>query len=376
MEAVADDTANTATDDPVVRRLADQVRTASGASSALRIRGGGTKDFYGGEPTGAPLDASELRGISSYEPTEMVLTARAGTPLSEIEAALAEHNQHLAFEPPRFGPSGTVGGMLAAGLAGPSRAWVGGVRDFVLGASLLNGRGELLRFGGQVMKNVAGFDVSRVLAGSLGVLGVICEVSLKVPPVPARSATLRFSFDQAQAIERVQAWAGAALPVNASVWRDGTLHLRLAGAKAAVLEAVATLRRTCGAKALDDEEAAVLWGALRDQLDPFFQVPAMTAGLRLWRLSVPANSAPLALEGEMLIEWGGAQRWLRSSTAPEAVHAAATRVGGHAALFRCARRETDFLPPLSAELERLHRSLKASFDPHNVFNRGRLYSWL
>ncbi|MBN8488723.1 MAG: glycolate oxidase subunit GlcE, partial [Burkholderiales bacterium] len=219
--------------DPHLQALIERVREAAGREQPLCIRGSGSKDFYGGPLVGEPLDVQALRGISSYEPTELVVTARAGTPLKELEAVLAEQGQCLAFEPPRLGEGGTVGGMVAAGLAGPARAAVGGVRDFVLGATLLNGRAELLSFGGQVMKNVAGYDVSRLLAGSMGVLGVICEVSLKVLPLAPATQTLRFDLDQASALRRLNDWAGQPLPLNASAWADGQLLVRLRGAHAA-----------------------------------------------------------------------------------------------------------------------------------------------
>ena len=220
--------------DNALQTLVDQVQAARADRRVLDIRGGGSKAFYGGPVQGDVLDLRPLAGIGAYEPSELVVTARGGTTLAKLEAALAEQGQCLPFEPPRFGPHGTVGGMVAAGLAGPARVSVGGVRDYVLGAKLLNGRGELLAFGGTVMKNVAGYDVSRALAGSMGVLGVICEVSLKVLPLLPSTLTLRLEADQAAAIRRLNEWGGQPLPLNASAWWDGMLVLRLAGAAAAV----------------------------------------------------------------------------------------------------------------------------------------------
>jgi len=363
--------------EPALARLVEQVRAAAADATALDIRGGGTKDFYGGAAVGTPLETAALRGIRSYEPTELVITARAGTPLAEIEAALAEKAQCLAFEPPRFAAGGTVGGMVAAGLAGPARASAGSVRDFILGATVLNGRGELLHFGGQVMKNVAGYDVSRAFAGSMGVLGVICEVSIKVPPVPAARASLMLDCSQADAIVRLQEWAGSAVPISASCWTGGVLRLRLAGARASVEASARRLSDKHGAAALDPSLADRYWDALRDQRDAYFAPAAAdAAALPLWRLSVPAPHPPLELPGETLIEWGGAQRWLRSAAPAEHIRAATTRAGGHATLFRAAERSADFLTPLSPPLERIHRALKQSFDPAGIFNRGRLYPWL
>ena len=204
--------------DPHLQTLIERIHAATRARAQLDIRGGGSKIFYGEAPQGEPFDVTGLTGISSYEPTELVVTARCGTPLAELEAALAEKGQCLPFEPPHFGPGATVGGMVAAGLAGPARAAVGGVRDYMLGATILNGKAELLSFGGQVMKNVAGYDVSRLLAGSMGTLGVICEVSLKVLPMAPGTATLRFTLGQEEALQRINRWAGQPLPLNASAW--------------------------------------------------------------------------------------------------------------------------------------------------------------
>jgi glycolate oxidase FAD binding subunit len=365
----------TPTIDPALARLIDQVQTARAAKGALRIVGGGTKDFYGNPLQGEPLDVRPLAGVSSYEPTELVVTVRGGTPLAELEAVLAERGQHLAFEPPRLGPAATVGGMVAAGLSGPARAAAGSVRDHLLGATLLNGRAEVLTFGGQVMKNVAGYDVSRVLAGSMGVLGVICEVSLKVLPRPTATATLRFDMDQAVALARLNAWAGEPLPLSASAWWNDALVLRLAGARAAV-EAAA---RQLGGEVIEPALAAAFWQGLRDQQDEFF-VSARTAvdgGAALWRLGLPPTAAPITLPGEQLVEWGGAQRWLCTPAAAAAVRDAAAATGGHATLFRAradhAACSAGAFHPLSAPLARFHAALKKAFDPDRVFNPGRLY---
>ncbi|MBL8362642.1 MAG: glycolate oxidase subunit GlcE [Rubrivivax sp.] len=357
--------------DPALHRLTDQVRAARAAKTPLRIRGGGTKDFYGGEPRGDVLDVAPLAGISSYEPSELVVTARAGTPLAELESALAERGQCLPFEPPRFGAGGTVGGMVASGLAGPARAGVGGVRDYVLGATLLNGAAELLSFGGQVMKNVAGYDVPRLLAGSLGVLGVICEVSLKVLPVPPARLTLRWERDQAAALAQLQRWGGQPLPISASAWWEGMLVVRLAGAAAAVRAAQEKL----GGEAIEPGLADTFWGGLRDHRDEFFigAHKAVEGGATLWRLSVPPAAPPLALSGEQLVEWGGGQRWLCTAMPGAKVRDAAAAAGGHAVRFR-SRERSDVFSALPAPLMRIHRELKRAFDPDGVYNPGRLYA--
>ncbi len=372
--------------EPALQRLIEQVRSACDRKAPLDIRGGGTKAFYGGEPCGEPLETRALRGISSHEPTELVVSVRAGTPLSELEDALAAQGQCLPFEPPRYAGDtespnaaavprgGTVGGMVAAGLAGPARSSVGSVRDHVLGATLVNGKGELLTFGGQVIKNVAGYDLSRLLAGSLGVLGVICEVSLKVLPLAAATATLVFEANETQALTLFKRCAAQPLPLNAGAWLEGRLHLRLAGAHAAVHAACAQL----GGTRLLPDAAAAWWQSVRDHQHAFFKLDAATLarGECLWRVSLPATAAPLALAGGCFIEWGGAQRWLRTDAAALEVREAAARGGGHAVLFRAADKSPGVFAPLTPPLMRIHRALKQAFDPVGVLNPGRLYAGL
>lgn len=358
------------TDDPTLQTLIDAVREAAVHDRPLCIRGGGTKDFLGGPLLGQPLDVRPLAGISSYEPTELVVTARAGTPLAELEAALAERGQFLPFEPPRYAPGGTVGGMVAAGLAGPARAAVGGVRDYVLGATVLNGLGKVLSFGGQVMKNVAGYDVSRLMAGSMGTLGVICEVSLKVLPQAPATLTLRFDMDQSNALRHLNEWAGQPLPLSASAWWDDILVLRLRGAAAAVESAA----RKLGGEIIEPRLADTFWDGLRDQRDEFFTgaQAAIDAGAALWRLSVAPTAPKLSLAGEQLIEWGGGQRWV-VTTAPDAVMHTAAEGRGHATCFRGGRREAAGFGTLSAPMLRIQREVKRAFDPAGVFNRQRLH---
>jgi glycolate oxidase FAD binding subunit len=327
----------------------------------LQLRGGGSKDFYGGAPVGEVLDTRGHSGIVSYEPTELVVTARCGTPLAELESALAERRQFLACEPPRFGTA-TVGGAVAAGLSGPCRAAVGSLRDFVLGVKIMDGEGRVLRFGGEVMKNVAGFDVSRAIAGSLGTLGLILEVSLKVLPLPVGDATLRFEMPQDKAMDAMNRWAGQPLPLVASCWQDGLLTLRLSGAQAAVASATARL----GGEMLAD--AAEFWLALREQTTDFFAGAAP-----LWRFSLPSVTPPLDLPGAQLIEWGGAQRWLRGEHDPVRLRQTAAKAGGHATLFRGGDKAGGVFAPLPAPLMEVHRRLKQSFDPYGVFNPGRMY---
>ena len=362
-------------EDPALRRLADRIASARADRKPLCIRGGGTKDFYGEPPRGEPLTMHDLRGISSYLPSELVITARAGTLLAEVEEALARHGQCLAFEPPRLGAGGgTVGGMVAAGLSGPSRATVGCVRDYVLGVTMLNGLGETLSFGGQVIKNVAGYDVSRLMAGSMGVLGVICEVSLKAMPIAPARRTLRFELDEARTIAQLNAWAGRPLPLNAGAWRGGTLLVRLAGARAAVDAAC----RTLGGETVDAGAADTLWEAMRDQRDDFFARAAdpVARGATLWRISVPQTTPPLGLAGDSLVDWCGAQRWLVSTQDAAAIRAAALRAGGHATRYRGGDPSVGAFAPLAAPLDRIHRELKRAFDPDGILNPGRMYASL
>jgi glycolate oxidase FAD binding subunit len=341
-------------DSDIATQLADAVRQAAARKTPLAIRGSGSKHFYTGEPKGTPLDVTGHRGIVSYEPSELVITARAGTTLAEIEAALAEKNQMLAFEPPYFGDSATLGGTIACGFSGPRRPYAGSARDFVLGTRIVNGRGEILRFGGQVMKNVAGYDLSRLMVGSLGTLGVLLEISLKVLPRPAAEVTLAFDCTAADAIRRTNVWAGQPLPLSAAAHAGHGLHVRLSGSAAAV--------RAARARLGGDEVApgTQFWRNLNEHRLPFFRESGV-----LWRLSLPAATPPLALAGEWLIDWGGAQRWLRSDMPAEAIALAARGAGGHARCFRAANHATP--PPLSATLRQLHERLCTAFDPHRIF---------
>jgi glycolate oxidase FAD binding subunit len=351
--------------------LTERVRTAAARKGPLQIRAGGTKDFYGNAPRGELLDPRAHAGIVDYEPTELVVTVRCGTPLAELEAALDVSGQMLPFEPPHFGAGATVGGCIAAGLAGPRRAsfgaTYGGVRDFLLGAKLIDGRGQVLSFGGTVMKNVAGYDVSRALAGSLGILGLIVEASVKVLPKPVCESTLRLEFDEATALKHVNEWGGLPLPISATAWHGGKLHVRLSGADAAVHAAAVRL----GGESLDSEQADSFWRGVRDHTHPYFAVNAP-----LWRLSVASTAQPLRLDGEQLFEWGGALRWLRSSVPAAQVREQAAAAGGHATLFRGGDRSVGAFAPLAQPLLAIHKRLKAEFDPQGIFNPGRMYESL
>jgi len=355
--------------DTALQNITERVRQAATTGTLLRIRGGGSKDFYGQSLQGDVLDTRPLQGIVSYEPSELVITVRAGTPLAEVEEVLAERGQVLPFEPPHYAQGGamaTVGGMVAAGLNGPARASVGAVRDYVLGLVLLNGKAELLTFGGQVMKNVAGYDVSRLMAGAMGTLGLITEVSLKVLPRAVAESTLVFELDETRALAQLNTWGAQPLPVNASCWHAGALMVRLRGAQAAV----AAAQKSMGGTVMDDGQATLLWNALREQTAPFFQ---LAEGESLMRLSVPDTAPPLGL-GPTLIEWGGAQRWLKLPLPQRPdMSEVLDSTSGHATLFRAEDKSAGVFTPLTAPLDRITRELKKQFDPAGIFNRGRLY---
>ncbi len=346
----------------------ETIRAASADGRSLRIVGGATKDFYGESTTGEALDMRTLRGIVSYEPTELVLQVRCGTPLAEVEEALAAHGQMLAFEPPAFGNTATIGGVVAAGLSGPRRASAGSARDFVLGATIVDAQARVLRFGGQVMKNVAGYDVSRLMCGSLGILGPIVDVSLKVVPRPMREASVRFALEAHEAIDAMNRWCAEPLPLSATRWHEDEAWLRFSGATPAVEAAIARFGRERGAVLLDDDEAASRWRALREHDDPFF-----AGSGALWRLSLPSTARWLDLPGRVLVEWAGAQRWLRSDADAARIRAECEAVGGTATLFRGGERRAGVFHPLPEANRRVHRELKRAFDPGGLFNRGRMY---
>jgi glycolate oxidase FAD binding subunit len=340
--------------------LQDHIRSAAERGAPLRLRGGGSKDFYGNEPRGEVLDTRGYCGIVDYEPSELVVTARCGTPLAEVERALAARGQWLPFEPPHFGAA-TFGGCVAAGLSGPRRAASGALRDFVLGVKLVDGKGRELAFGGQVMKNVAGYDVSRLIAGSLGTLGLIAEASLKVLPRPAMETTLQLEMPQLRALNAMNSWAGQPLAISATAWFDGLLSVRVSGAAVAVRSAAAVIGGT------ELADAGAFWTTIREQTHPFF------SSNMLWRIAVPSVTPTLTLPGAQFVEWGGGLRWLSSSAPAAEVREAARRAGGHATLFRAADKSAGAFAPLAPVLARLHGALKRAFDPAGIFNPGRLY---
>jgi len=345
--------------------IREQVRAAAASHTALAIEGGGSKPFFGRVISGQPLPVGAYRGLIDYTPSELVVSARAGTPLTELEATLAAEGQMLAFEPPHFGAAATLGGTIACGLSGPRRPYAGAARDFVLGVNCINGQGDYLRFGGQVMKNVAGYDLSRTLTGSLGTLAVLLDVHLKVLPRPEREITLLQPCTVADAIARCNRWAGQPLPLSGACHFDHQLLIRLSG----TARGVAAAARAIGGDQLDDSTR--FWHHLREHRLPYFGTT-----LPLWRLSLPPASAPLALDGAWLLDWGGAQRWLASELPADQVRGAAQAAGGHATLWRGGDRGGERFQPLPPALLALHRRLKQSFDPVGILNPGRLYAAL
>ncbi|WP_322996891.1 glycolate oxidase subunit GlcE [Castellaniella sp.] len=357
----------------VLSELSEQVVTARAAKRPLMIRGGGTRLFYGEplppEDTLNWLDISVYHGVVGYEPSELVLTARAGTPLTEIETLLADQGQMLAFEPPRFGGDGTLGGCVAAGLSGPRRMAAGPLADFVLGTQVLGTDGNVLRFGGEVMKNVAGYDLSRLMAGSLGVLGALVEISIKVMPQPHAEATRVLVMDEAAALAHCLSWRAQPLPISATAWLPaadggaGQLLVRLSGNGSAVRQAQAVI----GGEALVDEQAAAVWLGLRDQTHAFFQQRP------LWRLSLPPKAPVLGL-GPCLHEWGGGRRWLAGQPDAATLRARVQALGGSACLYHRGgvSRDITTFHPLAGGVMQIHRRLKQEFDPATIFNPRRL----
>ncbi|HEX9584292.1 MAG TPA: glycolate oxidase subunit GlcE [Gammaproteobacteria bacterium] len=338
-----------------------RVESALAEGKPLSIVAGGSKHFLGRIIQAEDMDVSAHRGIVSYQPEELVVTVRSGTPLGELEQVLADSGQCLPFEPPHFGTAATIGGTIACGLSGPRRPWAGAARDFVLGTRVINGRGECLAFGGQVMKNVAGYDVSRLMTGAMGTLGLLLEISMKVLPRPAATDTRVFELDLAAAIRRVNQWAGKPFPLSGACHDGECLYVRLSGTPGGVRAAAARL----GGEARDGKR---FWQDLREHRLAFFRDEAP-----VWRISVPAGTPPLALPGETIADWGGALRWLRSDADADSIRSVVASAGGHAMMFKGGDRRGQVYHPLTPELLKLHRRLKSAFDPAGIFNPGKMY---
>jgi len=345
--------------------LKNQIASAAEEKCPVAIVGGNSKAFLGQKvDLDNVIHTQGHTGISSYEPGELTLTARSGTLLKDIETVLTEHNQMLAFEPPHFGSNATLGGTIACNLSGPRRPYAGAARDFVLGTRIINGKGEILRFGGEVIKNVAGYDVSRLMTGAMGTLGLLLDVSLKVLPLPEHETTSSFEMTPGQAISTMNAWAGKSLPVSATCYYDQRLYVRLSGTKSSTLKASEKM----GGETVP--KAGKFWLSVREQKLSFFENSEP-----LWRLSLPGLTQPLEIINRpILMEWSGAQRWFSSSQAPTVIREMLEDVGGHATKFRNHEGVGDVFHPLSRGIKVLHRNLKTAFDPMNILNPGRQYA--
>ncbi|MGR8981559.1 MAG: glycolate oxidase subunit GlcE [Gammaproteobacteria bacterium] len=346
----------------LTRNLQQAVRQAVETKEPIKIIGGDSKAFYGRETAGLPLAVNEHCGIINYHPSELVVTARAGTLLSDLQQTLAEQGQMLAFEPPLFAETATLGGAMACGFSGPRRPFAGSARDFVLGCKIINGKGEVLSFGGEVIKNVAGYDVSRLMVGAMGTLGVLLEVSVKVLPLPAAEMTCCFELPLLAAIDKMTALAGRCLPVSGLSYDGSRLYVRLSGAEKAVKAALGRV----GGDAVKAGDS--YWRFLNEHRHKFFRTDR-----NLWRLCLPPAAGPLDLDCEWYIDWGGGLRWLTSEEPAGRVFSAAEQAGGHAALFKGKDRSGDIFQPLTGKLKQLNQNIKRAFDPHGLFNPNRMY---
>lgn len=366
--------------------LQDTVAQAFANKRALCIVGSNSKHFYGNPCQGEPVSTLGHTGVVAYEPSELVITVRCGTRIRDIEALLAQHQQMLPFEPPHFGPDATIGGAIACGFSGPRRPFAGAARDAMLGCKIINGKGEVLSFGGQVMKNVAGYDVSRLMVGAMGTLGVLLEVSLKVLPRPPVEISLAHTLSVQEALDVMCARAAKPLPLSAAHYDGESVILRLSGTEVAVNAA----RKRIFGDVL--ESGTDYWHSINEQTHYFFEA-SVQGQAPLWRLSLAPGSLPLALDGQWLFDWVGGLRWLVSDMPADQIRAAVEAEGGHATLFRgrdlfCASSDDsdadnssdkgvnkyDVFHPLPPHLLTLHKNLKRAFDPGAILNPGRFHA--
>lgn len=347
-----------------IQALSASIQQASTSQQALSIQGGGSKSFYGNDISAQALDVSSNIGIVDYEPSELFITANNGTLLSDIETLLNTNNQQLSFEPPQFGDHATLGGTVACGLSGPRRPYAGSLRDCILGAHIVNGKGEHLEFGGQVMKNVAGYDASRLMCGALGTLGVITQISLRVAPKPQTELTLALDTNQAHALEIMNGWTQTQLPVSATYYYNDTLYVRIEGLETTIKKA----HKEIGGEALSDSH--LFWSELKNHQADFFQTD-----LPLWRIIVPNNTPPLSINNESCMEWNGGLRWIKSDDNPQHIIKQCQAVNGHTTLFKAKSKPDDCIANIHPNLKKLHMNLKSAFDPQRILNPGRMYSW-
>ena len=346
----------------ITNQLQDKVKLAIETSDGLIIKAGGTKDFYGRTVSGNELSIAEHQGIINYEPTELVITARAGTHLKIIEKMLSENNQILAFEPPAFGNNATLGGTIACNFSGPRRAYTGAARDSVLGSKIINGKAEILSFGGEVMKNVAGYDVSRLMTGAMGTLGVLLEVSLKVVPKPEIEVTMMQNIKREDTLAKIHQWSLLPLPISASCFYKGDLYIRLSGSE----KSISAAQQVIGGEIMIDADS--FWYSIKEQTHDFFKNDQF-----LWRISLASNTSDSSLIGDTMIEWGGALRWLKTDMSQDQIQKVSDSINGHISLFRTSEKRDKVFQLLPKYLLQLHRNLKQAFDPHGIFNIGRMY---
>ncbi|WP_407333653.1 glycolate oxidase subunit GlcE [Enterovibrio sp. 27052020O] len=345
--------------------LLEQVLDAKATHTALNLIGGNTKAFIGHEPVGQSVSLTNHSGIIAYHPSELVITARAGTRIAELQSVLAEHNQILVGEPPAFEGKATLGGSVACNINGASRPFHGSLRDAILGVKLINGFGEHLRFGGQVMKNVAGYDLSRLQAGAMGAFGILTEVSLRVMPQPELIETLQLEMSAQSAITKMRSLVTHGCPLSGAAWVDGSMFLRLAGSKQTVRQTASSL----GGEALQHQ--SLFWRSIRNFRHPFFHQQG-----HLYRFSINPASPHLAQYEHSLINWAGNLRWVKTDATLEELVPVAEEHGGHVDCYGTENRQPPCFHPLSPTHQRLHQSLKAAFDPQSLFNPGRMYPWL
>lgn len=356
----------------------DQVKNCIDKKQKIIIEGGSTKKELGrdtGSSDTHKIMTKQHTGIVNYEPVELVMTVRAGTTIKEIADVLAENSQVLACDPPHFDGKATIGGTLGANVSGPSRPWLGSIRDHVLGVNLINGSGEHLRFGGKVMKNVAGYDVSRLQAGAMGTLGLMTEISFKVLPKTAVTMTLSIEATQADAILMMNELSGQPKPIMGACWSNNYLYLRLSGAKSAVEGTAKQWQHKFSAfKMLSESDALVFWASLRERANEFFSEREKSEPL--WRFSLN-SAAPVYLEGERwLLDWAGSQRWLKGEFSQKELSAWASKQGGEVVLYQGGDRTKEIIAEPNSVMKKLQTNIKHSFDPHNIFNAGRLYGWM
>ena len=351
-------------DSDYIQSLCASIQQASSVQQALQLTAGGSKNFYGNQLTAASLDVSSHTGIVDYEPTELFISARNGTLLCDLEATLDANNQMFPFEPPGFTQQATLGGTVACGLSGPRRPYASAMRDCVLGTNIVNGKGEYLEFGGNVMKNVAGYDVSRLMCGAFGTLGVLTQVSLKVIPKPQTNITVALELSQSEALKTMSAWMQTLFPISATYFNRDVLFVRIEGLE----KTTKSVLQKIGGEILPSSQT--FWKELKDHQTEFFQTERP-----LWRVIIPNNTPPLSISGESCLEWNGGLRWIKSDEDAQQIISQCHVANGHATLFKAITKPTDCLASIQPKLQKLHLNLKSAFDPQHILNPGRMYSW-